>query len=150
MIALSSLWRQGAGTPDDPNNGRLIWRIVGIYPSRWQWHPGWLPRDLWMTPLGYVRLLLNELRRYRYETCDHCGRAYDGAIGGTYWLAENALWVEVMGHFGGCLCPRCFTRAARRRGVYLHWEPVVWLRKNDRTPEAVTSEAVQTNRETVS
>src|SRR4051812_11025325 len=29
------LWRKGAGTAEDPNNGRLILRILGVHPSRW-------------------------------------------------------------------------------------------------------------------
>jgi hypothetical protein len=120
----SDLWRRGAGTPEDPDNGRLIWRIVGIYPSRWQWHPNWLPTDLRMTPLGYLRLLWNEIRRYAYETCDHCGRKNAPTIGDAWWTADDATWVTVMGHGGGCLCPRCFTEAARRRGVSVHWQAV--------------------------
>lgn len=116
------LWRRGAGTPDDPDNGRVIWRIVGIYPSRWDWRPDWLPRDLWMTPFGYLRLASNELRRWHYETCDHCGRKNAPTIGGTWWAADDETWVAVMGHKGGCLCPRCFTEAAKRRGIHVYWK----------------------------
>lgn len=128
----NGLWRRGAGTwePYDPDNGRLILRILGIHPSRWTCAREWFARDLWPTPIYYLRTLWHEVTRYDSETCQRCGRAFGKTLD-SYWLADDALWIEVVGHDGGCLCPRCFTRAARRRGVCVYWEPLVWLRKEE-------------------
>jgi hypothetical protein len=125
----NGLWRRGAGTPDDPDNGRLVWRILGIHPSRWRCAREWFARDLWPTPIYYLRTLWHEVTRYHYETCQRCGRAH-GRLLDTYWLSDDELWLEIVGTGGGCLCPRCFTRAARRRGVCVYWKPLVWLRKD--------------------
>lgn len=121
-FTIKSLWRKGSGTPESPNNGRLIWRVLGIHPSRWRRYR-YAPPDIQPTLMTYLRTLWQELSRYELETCMQCGRRVGST--GTWWLADNSLWQEVMGHLGGVLCQRCFTEACDRRGITIYWKPIV-------------------------
>lgn len=53
------------------------------------------------------------------ERCQDCGRDY------VLWNAETDLYVRVHGNPGGLLCPSCFDRQAREKGLTLDWRPVV-------------------------
>jgi len=111
---LNGLWRQGAGTVDDPNNGRLIWRLLG--PTSWSTVRGPAAR----TVAGYLRLAWNELTRYETEVCQRCGRK----VRQVWWCPSNELWEQVVGcGRGGVLCIRCFDELYQKhqqRG-FLRW-----------------------------
>lgn len=106
----------------------------GRWPMRW-WRrfegdplPYAVMRVLWVrqairrVPLrARPRWLLNALF-YAYEICFTCGRRV-GPATGSWWRAPDALWREVMGEPEGIACPRCFTRAADRKGITIYWMP---------------------------
>ena len=57
------------------------------------------------------------------EYCDDCGVKQP-----LVWYAADDLWFAVTGDVGGVLCPRCFSRRARREGVGLIvWTPTLDL-----------------------
>lgn len=99
----NGLWRKGAGTSDDPNNGRLISRVTRLnFLTYWRWFDNWPARmrgTYWWL-----------LRRYETELCDHCGRPV-----GVVYHAPDDLWELATGHARfpdgqaapGCLCPKC-------------------------------------------
>ena len=114
----NGLWRKGAGTPDDPNNGRLILRVTGIgvwfYTQKFD-NPAarWRAR-YWI----YVR-------RYKTELCQHCGRPVR-----LVYHAPDWIWEAVTGKArhpsgesaSGILCPRCLDDLADEAGLpYLRW-----------------------------
>lgn len=114
----NGLWRQGAGTPDDPNNGRLIFRLTGfdavLYCRRFDTKRAMLRGIYW-------RLV----RRYETELCQHCGRPVL-----LVYHAPDAIWEAVTGlarhpdgHAApGILCPVCFDDLAEAKGLpYLRW-----------------------------
>ena len=52
------------------------------------------------------------------EHCQACGRHYL-----TAWEAPDELWRRIVGKGGaGLLCPMCFDRLCRERGILLHWQ----------------------------
>lgn len=56
--------------------------------------------------------------------CIECGETYFERIG-SYWLADDELWAEVMGDGCDCVvCPRCFARKAAEQGIPVLWQPV--------------------------
>ncbi len=57
------------------------------------------------------------IRRYDTETC-RCGRPVAVA-----WLAEDAVWLDVIGSDGGIRCIPCFDRELERRGRFVRWRP---------------------------
>jgi hypothetical protein len=113
----NGLWRRGAGTPDDPDNGRLIltWTGVGrwLYTRKFEnFAARWRAR-YWI----YVR-------RHRTEKCRHCGRPV-----GICYIAPDWIWEAVTGNArwkgqagAGILCPSCLSDLARANGLpYLRW-----------------------------
>lgn len=112
------LWRRGAGTIDDPDNGRLILRVTGIgkvlYARRFG-NPAARTRALyWLL-----------LRRYETELCQHCGRPVR-----LVYHAPDWLWEAVTGNgrypdgesAPGILCPRCLGDLAEAKGLpFLRW-----------------------------
>lgn len=120
---LNGLWKKGAGTPEDPNNGRLFWRILGIHPDSWRRYPGPAVRTI----AGYFRLAWNELTRYETEVCQRCGRK----VRQIWWCGEQELWCAVTGYgsptdkdAGGVLCIRCFDELYQKLGRgFLRWHP---------------------------
>ncbi len=66
-VRWNGLWRRGAGTPDDPDNGRLIFRVTGIgaylYARRCDNRAAMFRTLYWWI-----------IRRYKTELCQHCGR----------------------------------------------------------------------------
>lgn len=83
---------------------RLLWirRAIGEVPRR-----------------ARARWLLNALT-YRCEICFTCGRRV-GRATGSWWRADDVLWLRVMGQEQGVACPRCFTRAADAKGISVCW-----------------------------
>jgi hypothetical protein len=114
----NGLWRKGAGTEDDPNNGRLILRLTGLGCVLFAWK--------FDTRTASVRALYWMLiRRYETELCQHCGRPV--AI---VYHAPDAIWETVTGHARhpsgeaapGILCPRCLSTLAKANGLpFLRW-----------------------------
>jgi len=64
------------------------------------------------------------------EHCQACGRAYL-SIG--WWYADDDLWAEITDRSdgSGLLCPDCFGRMARAKGIGLRWRPEVNWRTAD-------------------
>jgi hypothetical protein len=58
------------------------------------------------------------VRGHTGETCERCGRPVEVA-----WLADDALWLEVVGSEGGISCNRCFDRELERCGTFVRWRP---------------------------
>jgi hypothetical protein len=125
-VRWNGLWRVGAGTRADPNNGRLIWRLLGVNRFLWvfrrkRWHPD-------VRKLAQLRALYwVVIRRHPTEICGRCG----GPVGMVFHVPD-ALWVA---HCGtrqpphGVLCMRCFDTLAERHGVGLYWSCAdgVWV-----------------------
>lgn len=42
------------------------------------------------------------------------------------WHASNDLWMKVMKHSGGVVCPTCFDKRAEAQGLLLDWTPAVF------------------------
>jgi hypothetical protein len=112
------LWRRGAGTPDDPDNGRLILRVTGIaavlYARKFDNRAAMLRALYWML-----------VRRYETELCQHCGRPVR-----LVYHAPDAIWEAVTGRARhpdgeaapGVLCPRCLDDLATAKGLpFLRW-----------------------------
>jgi hypothetical protein len=56
------------------------------------------------------------------EHCEDCDRAYAD----TLWWAPDGLWSLLVSPYGaGLLCPACFSKRARARGLTLRFHPVV-------------------------
>jgi len=114
----NGLWRRGAGTPDDPSNGRLIFRLTGIgavlYARKFDNRAAMWRALYWML-----------VRRYKTELCQHCGRPV-----GLVYHAPDAIWEAITGRArhpdgqaaAGILCPRCLSRLAKAKGLpFLRW-----------------------------
>jgi len=83
----------------------------------------WVVKTIHRVPWLYkIRWLWNALT-YDYEICFDCGRKNIGHVG-TYWLADDDLWLEVIGHFGNVLCPLCFTGRCNKIGIPIYWKPL--------------------------
>lgn len=110
--------------PDGVTTGReRFWRRYDGDPL-----PYPLMRLLWIrqairdVPLkARLRWLLNALT-YRCEICFTCGRRVTPAPN-SYWWADDALWLRVMGSPHGIACPRCFTQKAWAKGIAIFWTP---------------------------
>ena len=67
------------------------------------------------------------------EYCDDCGVEQPFV-----WTSPDALWAEVTdkrSHLtdgGGVLCPECFDKRAKAKGLLLRWVPVVEYRGQER------------------
>lgn len=114
----NGLWRRGAGTRDDPDNGRLVFRLTGInaylYARRCDNRMAMLRTLYWWI-----------IRRYETELCQHCGRPVR-----LVYHAPDAIWEAVTGRARhpdghaapGILCPRCLSDLAKKRGLpFLRW-----------------------------
>jgi hypothetical protein len=66
-------------------------------------------------------------RRVRQQAdvsrCDDCGLPTPYATG-SYWLAPDDLWRDVVGSPALTLCPACFTERAEDRGIHVSWRAV--------------------------
>lgn len=54
------------------------------------------------------------------ERCQDCGRGY------VLWRAPDDLYVRVHGSGHGLLCPACFARQARVRGIIVEFRAAVF------------------------
>jgi DNA-directed RNA polymerase subunit RPC12/RpoP len=57
------------------------------------------------------------------ETCAICGRGY------MLWHAPQPLWDELIGHYAGTRCPKCFDDLAREKDIRIVWTPMVVRRE---------------------
>lgn len=73
------------------------------------------------------------VRGYGYEVCGECGRPVDQA-----WVANDQLWIDVMGHEGGLLCIPCFDKELSQSGRFVRWVPT--MEKMRRDPVAAPRE----------
>lgn len=118
LVRWDGLWRRGAGTYDDPDNGRLILRVTGVaavlYVRRFDNR-----RAAWR---GLYWLLV---RRYETELCQHCGRPV--AI---VYHAPDTIWQAATGRArppggeaaSGTLCPVCLGALCEAAGLpFLRW-----------------------------
>lgn len=114
----NGLWRKGAGTEDDPNNGRLINRLLGF--------DAWLYCRYFDTRMATLRGLYWWLvRRYEIELCQHCGRPVR-----IVFHVPDVVWTAAIGcerfpdgeAAPGVLCPACVDELAEPNlGGYLSW-----------------------------
>lgn len=72
-----------------------------------------------MAPMPIARALVWFVVGHNSETCQRCGRRY------LLWFADYDLWNQVIGHYNGLRCLRCFDREAQRLGLCLEWNPKV-------------------------
>ena len=100
-------WQRYEGDPLPYYVMRLIWTAKVIRAIPWRRWPVFLWNAL----------------TYEAEICFDCGRKNIGRSG-TYWLADDELWLEVMGSPHGVICPGCFTRRSNAAGIPIHWKPV--------------------------
>lgn len=76
--------------------------------------------------------------RYECEICQDCGCGGDLRVGASYWGADDALWLEVMGSPHGVLCLRCFANRCDDLGISVKWVPTVQHRRRaSATPGAL-------------
>lgn len=54
------------------------------------------------------------------EFCHECGVKQP-----LVWTAPNDLWIRIVGHAGGVLCPKCFDKKCAERGMFVRWIPIV-------------------------
>lgn len=114
----NGLWRRGAGTREDPDNGRLIFTITGIgaylYARKFDNRRAMLRALYWML-----------IRRHKTELCQACGCPV--AI---VYHAPDWIWQAVTGRARypdghaapGILCPECLSDKAEVVGLpYLRW-----------------------------
>lgn len=114
----NGLWRRGAGTPGDPDNGRLIARLVGF--------DAWLYCRYFETRMATLRGMYWWLvRRYETELCQHCGRPVR-----VVFHAPDDIWEAATGYARypdgesapGVLCPPCLDVLAEANlDGYLTW-----------------------------
>lgn len=114
----NGLWRRGAGTPDDPDNGRLIFRLIGLDAVLYCRHfdtPAATLRGVWWWVV----------RRYEAELCQRCGRPV-----GLVYHAPDYLWKLATGlprrpdgeAAPGVLCPQCMDALVEPKiDGYLTW-----------------------------
>lgn len=114
----NGLWRCGAGTREDPNNGRLIFHLTGLDALFYCCY-----FDTRMAKLRGVYWWV--LRHYEMELCQHCGRPVR-----IVYHAPDDLWQVATGlarhpdgeSAGGILCPPCFDELVEPTiGGYLSW-----------------------------
>lgn len=72
----------------------------------------------------FRRFYWRHVRRYAYEICHECGRPV-ARCSPTWWRADDALWLKVVGQSEGLLCIPCFTHKAEGKGLLIYWAPVV-------------------------
>jgi hypothetical protein len=57
------------------------------------------------------------------HACEDCGLPTNYAIG-SYWLASDDLWRQVVGTPTIVLCPACFSERATSKGINVSWRAV--------------------------
>jgi len=118
MTRWNGLWRRGAGTPDDPDNGRLVFHVTGItavlYCRRFKSRAAMLRGLYWWI-----------IRLWETELCQHCGRPVR-----IVYHAPDAIWEAATGKArhpsgeaaSGILCPACLSDLAKEAGLpFLRW-----------------------------
>lgn len=93
--------------------------FVRVVRYEWRTRKAW--RD-WKAALRGTYWWL--IRRYPCELCQGCGRRIM-AHTGSWWHADDDLWLDVHGSEAGTLCPRCFTEDAKRKGISVYWQATV-------------------------
>lgn len=113
----NGLWRRGAGTLDDPDDGRLIFRITGLgaylYCRRFDTRAAMLRGLYWRI-----------IRQYETELCGHCGRPVRLVYHAPDWRRRSPAAPGTRGGQAapGILCPPCFDDLAEAKGLpYLRW-----------------------------
>lgn len=126
MTRWNGLWRLGAGTPDDPNNGRLIYRVTPIGACLYAQRIGYT----WKAKARIVYWIL--IRRYETELCQRCGNPV-----GVVFHAPDDLWELATGwprfpdgeSAPGVLCPPCVDALVEPQiDGYLTWTCAVTRR----------------------
>jgi hypothetical protein len=72
--------------------------------------------------LAFHDFILHGLLNKGGERCQGCGRGYP------LWHTEGELWEQVHGRYGGLLCPACFDREARNKGISIEFRAVPFRR----------------------
>lgn len=66
------------------------------------------------------------LRNYQGETCEDCERPYRSTV----WRANDKDYELVTGWGGrGLLCPSCFGKRAKSKGLRVTWRPLLTGRR---------------------
>ncbi len=77
--------------------------------------------DLWM---NFNNKKLEEDKNRMIETghpdaiCQECGGKNIG------WMAPNSIWSKVMPDEGGILCPECFYKKAKQKGIHIWFQAI--------------------------
>ena len=94
-----------------------VFKLEAFGRLRWAFRTKRHPRSL----AGHLRLLWHDFVIHVLfeggERCQDCGCDY------VLWEADCDLYERVHGGPGGLLCPRCFSRQAREKGLRLIWRP---------------------------
>ncbi len=118
MKRWNGLWRRGVGTFDDPDNGRLIFRLTGINAIIYS-----RKADNWPARFRMLYWLL--VRRYKYEICHHCGRPVK-----VVFHVPDEIWEIITGNArsyngeagAGILCAPCVSILAKKAALpFLRW-----------------------------
>lgn len=120
------IWRIADGTwgaEVERNGVGVSVRHVNIF--RAIWHVLTVRRpDEYATPIDPVAATGFIARRLRehadVHACDDCGLPASYATG-SYWLAPDDLWAEVVGTPTTVLCPGCFVERAKSKGIDVSW-----------------------------
>lgn len=64
------------------------------------------------------------IRRHETEICGACGGPVNRATP-SWWTADDALWMDVVGDEAGIRCVPCFTEEARAKGIWVFWKAAV-------------------------
>lgn len=60
---------------------------------------------------------------YDGEICNDCGRPVARGIG-TYWMADDKFWMDLVGKYSKILCPSCFADRGKEKGILIYWAPL--------------------------
>jgi len=97
---------------------RSILPILRCAAARWRW-----TLRTWRGLALLRALWWRHVRRYEYEVCHMCGRPV-GRCTGSWWRADDELWIDGGGPLWGVLCPPCFTRCCDAAGQPVHYVAV--------------------------
>lgn len=62
---------------------------------------------------------------YDGEICNDCGRPVARGIG-TWWIAPDGYWMEIVEKYSAVLCPACFAgRCMEKEGTLIYWVPLI-------------------------
>lgn len=96
------------------------------YAYAWKCGPRWTWRAIRYVhkPLPVLRCIWHTfVRGHISESCQECERPQP-----LVWHAPDPLWMELIGHGSGVLCPRCFQKKIDRAGIMVTWTPMVIAR----------------------